>query len=284
MGKIIADMHMHSTASDGTDTPVLLAEKVRDAGISVFSLTDHDTIAGIREIMSVIPEGIRFVPGIEFSCISDAGKCHILGYNCDCDHQYFREALRAGEKLRRAKLDRRLDYLMEVCGVEITAEERDSFYRMNSVGKPHLAKFLIRKGKAETMQEAIDRFIKPSGTEDSRLPSEMVIRAILESGGIPVWAHPLGGEGERRLGREEFLREKEALVHMGLRGLECFYSRFTQEEIRGLLEEASAAELLVSGGSDYHGKNKNIAPGTLNAEMIPVDAEQLTLLRELGIK
>lgn len=284
MNRSLVDMHMHSTASDGTDDPKLLVEKVRAAGIRVFALTDHDTIAGLDEISGNLSGGIRFVPGIEFSCISEAGRCHILGYNCDTAHSAFRETLEEGVRLRRVKLTKRLDYLRDVCHVPITDAEREEFFRMKSVGKPHLAKFLISKGMATSIWEAIDRYINPSGTEDSRLPSEMVVRAILASGGVPVWAHPLGGEGERRLGREEFDAGLRYLLACGLRGLECFYSRYTENEIAGLLDAAGESHLLVSGGSDYHGKNKNIEMGTLNAGLRPVNPEKLTLLKELGIR
>ena len=277
------DMHMHSTASDGTDEPKCLVEKVKNAGIRVFSLTDHDTVAGLEDVSANIPSEVRFIPGIEFSCISEAGKCHILGYNCDVTSPVFRETLEKGVRLRREKLTRRLDYLQDVCGIEIDEGEREKFYRMKSVGKPHLAKMLIRKGMATSIWEAIDKYINPSGTEDSRLSSELVISSILASGGVPVWAHPLGGEGERRIGRGEFEEELNYLLGCGLRGLECHYSRYTESECVALVDVAEESQLLISGGSDYHGKNKDIGMGTLNAELRPVEPEKLTLLRELGI-
>ena len=97
-------LHMHSTASDGTDTPVQLVEKVRAAGIRVFALTDHDTVTGAERLAECLPAGMTFIPGIEFSCRVGSGKCHILGYRCDTAHPAFQDALAKGAALRKAKL------------------------------------------------------------------------------------------------------------------------------------------------------------------------------------
>ena len=104
------DLHMHSTASDGTDTPLRLAEKAKAAGIEVFALTDHDTVAGAEQLAGRLPEGVTFVPGIEFSCRMDTGKCHILGYRCDTSHPAFQAAIREGAALREGKLPLRVTH------------------------------------------------------------------------------------------------------------------------------------------------------------------------------
>lgn len=96
------DLHMHSTASDGTDTPVQLAGNVKAAGIQIFALTDHDTVIGAEQLTEHLPKGVTFIPGIEFSCRMPSGKCHILGYDCDMAHPAFRDALAQGAALRCA--------------------------------------------------------------------------------------------------------------------------------------------------------------------------------------
>ena len=107
------DLHMHSKASDGTDDIDELLEKVRAAGIDTFAVTDHDTIEGAREMECVVPSDMTFIRGIEFSCISEAGKCHILGYGFDWNKSSLRNALEEGKRRRRNKLERRLSFLKD---------------------------------------------------------------------------------------------------------------------------------------------------------------------------
>ncbi|MDO4623353.1 MAG: PHP domain-containing protein [Eubacteriales bacterium] len=275
----IIDLHMHSAASDGSDHPEVLVKQITEQGIRVFSLTDHDTVSGIAALLPLVPPEVRFIPGVEFSCVSDMGKCHILGYNYDPRNPVFQAALQKGRDLRREKLDKRLRYLMDEKGVPISDDEIATFYRMKSVGKPHLANLLIQKGVARTREEAIRRFINPSGTEDMCIEAAMAIGAILEAGGIPVWAHPLGGEGEKKLTWEQFHAQLSFLITKGIRGLECYYSRYTMEEIRELVRTAESYRLYISGGSDYHGSNKDILPGELNCENIPVDTGSLSIMK-----
>ena len=100
------DLHIHTAASDGSDSPAALAQRVREAGLELFSVTDHDTIAGALAMEALIPEGVGFIRGVEFSCISPGGKCHILGYGFDPDHPSFQAALNEGKALRQEKLDK----------------------------------------------------------------------------------------------------------------------------------------------------------------------------------
>ena len=281
------DLHMHSTASDGSDTPEELLQRIQSAGIRTFSLTDHDSIEGALKLEKLVPDGLRFFRGIEFSCYTEVKKCHILGYGYDSEHPAFQAALKEGRDLRMEKLERRLRYLKEAHGIEFTEEERAWLRSMNSPGKPHISRLLIRRGLVSTIQEAIDRYIDDQPGRESSDPgswwirAETAVRAILSSGGVPVWAHPLGGEGETRLTREEFERQLDILCGFGIRGLECWYSRYDRADVDFLLGEASSRALLVSGGSDCHGRNKNIPAGMLNDFDRPVSEEDLTILRLL---
>lgn len=162
------DLHIHSTASDGTDTPLQLTEKVRTAYIRIFSLTDHDTVAGAEHLEDCPSDGLIFIPGIEFSCRMDSGKCHILGYGCDTSHPVFRAALEEGMVLRRAKLERRLAFLGER-GIQIPAEEQERLRQMQSVGKPHLANVMVNLGYARDRKDAIENTINLCRTGSSRI-------------------------------------------------------------------------------------------------------------------
>ena len=129
------DLHMHTTASDGSDTPAQLAGKIRSAGIRLFSVTDHDTVDGALEMEKRVPEGVRFLRGVEFSCVSPGGKCHILGYGFDPAHPAFRAALEEGRFLRMDKLERRLKLMEENFGILLTDRERRWLMSRNSPGK-----------------------------------------------------------------------------------------------------------------------------------------------------
>lgn len=269
------DLHIHTTASDGTDSPAELLEKLRAARIRVFSVTDHDTVSGALELEPLVPEGMRFIRGIEFSCISEAGKCHILGYGYDPANPVFLAALEEGRLLRLEKLERRIVHLREKFGVELTAEESAWLRSLGSPGKPHLGQLLVNRGLSADLDTAIRTYLKGVPGRD-RIDAGTAIRAILAAGGTPVWAHPLGGEGEKRLTPDRFDLQLRTLLREGIRGLECRYSRYTMEEIRFLTAKAEAHGLAVTGGSDYHGSAKpDIHLGMLNCEGIscPISIE-----------
>lgn len=249
------DLHIHTSASDGSDSPAELLEKIQAAGLRLFSVTDHDTVAGALEMEKLVPAGTAFVRGVEFSCVSPGGKCHILGYNYDPNHPSFRAALEEGRNLRMEKLQRRLKKMETDYGVVLTQAELDWLSGCSSPGKPHLGRILLDRGMAPDLDSAIRIFLGNVPGRD-RIEAETAVRAIEESGGVSVWAHPLGGEGEKRLTREKFTAQLEVLLDYGIRGMECWYSRYSPEEIRFLEGQAARFGLTATGGSDYHGSNK----------------------------
>ena len=268
------DLHIHTTASDGADTPRVLAKKIAAAGLELFSVTDHDTIAGALEMEKIVPRGVRYIRGVEFSCVSPAGKCHILGYGFDPDHPALLEALAEGRRLRLEKLDRRLEQLKRDHGIELTEAERTWLMSLGSPGKPHLGQIIRNRGLAPDLDGAIRGFIRDVPGRD-RIEAKMAIEAITAAGGFPVWAHPLGGEGEKRLTEEKFEALLETLLGYGLRGMECRYSRYGRKESEFLLDHAARLGLTPTGGSDYHGSNKkDIQLGQLGYDWT-VDTENL---------
>ncbi len=263
------DLHMHTKYSDGTDSESELIDRLRKEGIKYFSVTDHDTIEGAMAVKKIVPEDMNYVPGIEFSCrTSDRGKVHILGYNYDENDKEFRMAISEGHFMRIEKLEIRLKHLKEDHGIEFSDEDYKYVRSLTSTGKPHLAMLLIKYGYAESKKEAIEKYIDDkkikNDVTDTRIPSEDAVSGILSGGGIPVWAHPLGGINERRLTEEEFEGRLKLLINEGLKGLECWYSLYNEDEVEFLIKTAEKYDILISGGSDYHGKNKKVAPGELN--------------------
>ena len=215
---------------------------------------------------------MTFIPGIEFSCQMDTGKCHILGYCNDTAHPAFQAALRQGAALREGKLNLRLDFLRNR-GITFPAEELDRLLQIPGVGKPHLGNLMVKFGYAASRTAATSDIINLCPTPSSRIPAKTAVNAILASGGMPVWAHPLGGEGEKEASLEQFGKMLVELTDYGIMGLECWYSRYPAPVCEQLTVTAQDHGLLISGGSDYHGTNKNIALGTLNDDHRMVSTE-----------
>ena len=254
---------------------------IQKAGITIFAVTDHDTIRGALRMKRIIPPGIRFIQGVEFSCRANSGKCHILGLGYDENNPAFQDALRTGDNLRHDKFYLRIKLLREKFGIDFTDDDIDSLLRIPSVGKPHIANMIVMKGYAASRQEAIDRYIDKCRTGVDRISAEMAVKAVISAGGIPVWAHPLGGEGERESTEHEFRTTLRELAGYGLKGLECWYSKYPAMTCRRLAGVAERSGLMVSGGSDYHGANKNIPLGRLNSDNESVGYESLSILRKI---
>lgn len=280
----VADLHVHSNNSDGSDSVENLVKEIKKANLEIFALTDHDTIAGCIEITKYIPENIKFIPSIELTCQTGDIKCHILGFNCNPADEKLNALIQKGKELRRKKLETRLDYIKNVLHIDLTNDELNWLYSRKSVVKTHLANLLVKRKMAKTNVEAMQKYLDGIKTGNTRFSIEEAIDAIVTSGGIPVWAHPLGGEGEKHIAHEKFMPRLEKMIAYGIKGLECYYSRYTLEEVKFLIDCANSNNLLISGGSDYHGTNKeNIQLAKLNVDSTPIDAENLTVLKYLGI-
>ena len=278
-----ADLHLHTTASDGSDTPSELIGLAAARGLDVISITDHDTLVGSAEAIKHNSDGVKVVTGIEFSChCYGAGDfdCHILGYGFNPEREEILGAIRNGRQMRLAKLEARLKYLNERFGISFVEDDIAWLYSLNSAAKPHLARLLVKMGLADTIADAIDRYLKGDGFPDDRIDAAEAIDAILKSGGIPVWAHPLGGEREERLTRPELEGRLAELISLGLRGIECLYSRYSKEDEAWLLSVAKKHGLLASGGSDYHGKNKTVELAKLASDG-EADTSELSILSVL---
>ena len=276
------DLHIHSTASDGTDTFEEIVEKIScKAGIKIFALTDHDTIAGIEKLPATFPDKTFFINGVEFSCkIADGAKCHILAYFFDAANEAFQQLLSKGNELRKVQLDRRLKYLSKKYNIAFSESDVAEICQSTVVGKPHIVNFVAQKFGLD--KESLYKDLRKCYVEDARQEAATVIKAIKASDGISVWAHPLGGEGEPLLSAEVFKSRLHELYNLGIQGLECYYSRYINEQENFLAQSARENNLLISGGSDYHGLNKTITLGELGAESPDIKFNQLTILQKLG--
>lgn len=263
------DLHLHTTASDGSDTPTELVALARNAGLELIAVTDHDTLVGSAEAVKLSTDALKIITGIEFSCHSFGEgdfDCHILGYGFDPQCPELLAAISHGRQMRLEKLEARLGYLEKRFGIVFDKEELEWLHSLNSAAKPHLARLIVKRGLAGSLADAIDLYLKGDGFPDDRIDAGEAIRAILAAGGIPVYAHPLGGEREERLDIKELERRIDVLAPLGLKGLECYYSRYSVKDEELLLTLANGRGLLASAGSDYHGKNKTVRLGKLSSD------------------
>ena len=257
------DLHMHSTVSDGTDTPSEIVCRVREAGIDLFSLTDHDAYSGCLEIQEELKsEGQpAFLTGIEFSCKDDEGKYHILGYGYDPAAESMQAVVKKGHGFRLKKLRARLEYLESEYGFTFTEEERYNLFHLHNPGKPHIGRLMAEHGYAKDKDEAIKKYINGRRFRSEYIRPDEAIEGIVKAGGIPVLAHPIYGSGDDLILGEEMEERLKKLIGFGLEGVEAFYSGFTPKLRETMLAFAKKYALLVTAGSDYHGGNKMINLG-----------------------
>ncbi len=256
------DLHMHTSVSDGTDAPEDILSRVKEAGIGLFAVTDHDSVRGCSVVRSLRGEGDpAFIPGVEFSCKDEQGKYHILGYGFDPDAEPIRRVVEQGHRYRMEKLQGRLDFLENTFGIRFSEEDLASLRALDNPGKPHIANLMVRHGYAQTIQDAFRQYLDRIRCRSEYVRPEEAIAGILGGGGIPVLAHPTYGSGDQLIMGDEMDGRVRRLIDFGLQGLEAFYSGFTPR-IRGeILAFAGRYDLYVTAGSDYHGGNKIIPLG-----------------------
>lgn len=249
------DLHMHTTHSDGSYLPRELVRYAGEKGLGSISVTDHDTMSSFEECADEAKKlGIELIPGIEISCEFEPGTLHVLGYFVDRNHSGFKAVLDEIQKARRERnpeIIRKLNRL----GIEITLGEVVAVSGGKQVGRPHFAKVLVQKGAVKTMDEAFQKYLakgKPAYVDKRRLSSKEGIQKIREAGGIAVVAHPK----QMKLQGETLTTEIKRLVGEGLGGLEAYNSCQNGDEARLYKELAKRFNLLVTGGSDFHGANK----------------------------
>jgi len=255
MKEAYIDLHTHSTASDGSYSPTELVKLAKEMGLRALALTDHDTIEGLAEFIKTGKElDLETVPGTELSAYFEKGTLHILGYFIDFHSPKLKDRLK---KLQEARAERnpKIVKKLQALGIPITYEEVVAISGGGQIGRPHFAKLLLQKGIVKTFDEAFERFLKrgaPAYVEKDKIFPRECLEIILEAGGIPVLAHPFTLHLENDA-LEVFVKQ---LKDWGLRGIEAYYTEHTPEQTAFYLKLAEKYGLCVTGGSDFHGKNK----------------------------
>jgi predicted metal-dependent phosphoesterase TrpH len=256
------DLHTHSTASDGVLAPAELARQARAAGLDVIGLTDHDSTAGVAEAQRAgEPIGLRVVAGVEVNTDLPGGEAHVLGYFVDHEQPAFQRTLTVLREARALRGERMVARL-RAAGLDVSWE-RVRALAEGAVGRPHVARALIERGYATSVDDAFARWLgrgRPGYVPRLKLSPVEAVRFIRSAWGVPVLAHPAG------------IADLEAtllpdLIAAGLLGLECYYGQYDDATVRRLLALAAARGLIATGGSDYHGPN--LHPTPLGGRAVP---------------
>lgn len=251
------DLHIHTTASDGTDSPGAVVALAAESGFSIIAITDHDTMRGVPEAVAAGEKcGVRVIGGVEISAGGQI-EVHVLGYG-------IRDAERLERTLvlMRGRRDERMALMVDrlrALGMDIRLDEVTALSH-GSVGRSHLARVMIQKGAVRDVREAFSKYLspgRPAYVEREKLSVQEAIELIASCGGLPVIAHPGQNRGEAYWERERF----HALKARGLRGIEVYHMAHSLSQIAAFERIARAENLLVTGGSDYHGQVKSVAMG-----------------------
>lgn len=256
----LIDLHTHTNYSDGDLSPMELVKLAIKNNIGVLAITDHDTIEGIKHVdrnnSMVIKSGIKIINGIELSAKTTKGRMHILGYNINLNSDALNNKMKT---LKNNSINSTLSVMEQIkrdYGIVFTYEDIKNLVNSNhNLGRPDLAKLCIKYGYAESVQEAFDKYLIEAHNKIRKygvtkgLEYKECLDLIIKSGGIPVLAHPKSLE----LDEKEFLILLKEMISYGLQGIEVYHSNHTKKEMDYYLNIAKQYNLLISGGSDYHG-------------------------------
>ncbi|HEY6629212.1 MAG TPA: PHP domain-containing protein, partial [Acidimicrobiia bacterium] len=267
------DLHSHSTASDGSEKPAALVEQAMEVGLTALALTDHDTLDGIADASTAAATaGLELIPGTELSLEYDQGGMHLVVLWLDSGRGPLQDHLEELRKGRNHRNELMADRLTEL-GMPVTVEEILEEGGAGSIGRPHIAAVMMRKGYVETIEEAFELWLtsgKPAYVERPRLTPEEAIRLARESGAVPIVAHPHTLGINRAHEMADLLTR---LIAAGLVGLEAFCASYRRHEREGYADLARRFGLIPSGGSDYHGTYKpGLSLGTGYGDLVVPDA------------
>lgn len=249
------DLHTHSRVSDGSETPTRVVELAAACRLTAVALTDHDTLDGLEEAAAAADRaGVSFVPGAELSVTWPSGAMHLLTYGITPGSGPLQDRLtelQAGRSARNSEIVE----AFRAMGIEVTLDEVLTEASGGTVGRPHIAAVLMRKGVVASVAEAFDAYLaegRPAYRPRRRLDAAEAVRLTEESGGVAVVAHPHTVADDERGFGDAF----ERFVDLGVAGVECYYGEYPPEVRERLAAIAGRLGLIATGGSDYHGTYK----------------------------
>ena len=261
--KTYIDLHIHSTASDGTLTPTEIVQTALKSTKSekdpiVIALTDHDTVAGVSEFLKEAKknkERVTAIPGVEISTNYHGVEIHILGYNVDPENKELLEQLKICRESRDGRNEKIISRL-QAEGFQITMEDIKPEDPNETIARPHIAKQLMKKKYVSSVKEAFDKYLAEGRSfyVERIMPTpQEAIRLIKNSGGTPVLAHLMYYKKLNAAEKEVLVSE---LKEAGLEGIEAYYNTYTPVEEEYVSSLAKQNALLLTGGTDFHGQNK----------------------------
>lgn len=279
----LIDLHIHSTASDGSYSPLEILTLAQKAGVTAVSITDHDTISGIKQILKhPLPDQPEFITGVEISCtppdmFRHLGSIHLLGYGFSVYDKKL-NAIFNEAKLSRQQRNPKIIEKLNSLGFDISIQQVEKRFGANQTGRPHIAELMKELGYVESFREAFDLYLgkdKPAYVDKYKITCRTAIHAILDAGGVPVLAHPgllkITKSGEL----EDFV---DTLSGYGLKGIEVYYTDHDEHLTAYLQSLADRKKLLVTGGSDFHGTfNLGVELGK-GKDNLNIDAQIFTRL------
>ena len=265
------DLHVHSTASDGLLTSEELLLRADEIGLDGLAISDHDTVKGIEEayiFLAAHPLPLQFIPGIEMNTEVEENEIHILGYFIDYHNSRLLHRL---EEIKEARWERarKMVYRLKSMGLAISFEQVEKLAQGDLIGRPHVARALTEKGYVFSVKEAFDKFIgkgRPAYVPRYKFMPREAIELIKGAGGVPILAHP------------GLLRNKELIhevIDLGIAGLEVYYPEHTSQQVDGFLQLCQQFNLLVTGGSDFHGTGRHESRSRLGCSGIDVNRFKL---------
>src|SRR6056297_881914 len=264
------DLHMHTTASDGTSSPKELLKTCSELELETIAVTDHDNTTAVEALQKAAEKyDLEVVPGIEISTYRGEAEYHILGYFIDIEND---SLLGLTEAILQSRVDRTHEMIEKLTEMGYALEFSDvkKFASGVSLGRPHIARALMEKGYVESITEAFtDEFIGGGGrayVEKKKVLPVEAITVILKAGGVPVIAHPNLINHGKPLDKKEIARLKD----VGLKGVEVYQTKHNKKTTEKYKKIAEELELLITGGSDYHGEN---SPGILPGDCGMTQAE-----------
>lgn len=246
---LTADLHVHTTASDGRLSPAEIIEEAIKAGLSYIAITDHDTVDGLlqlKEINHPIPNTLTIIPGIELSTDLPQNDVHILGYSIDIFNAPLREQLNILIAHRHERAKQMIAKLQQL-GYSITYQRvLELAGSATAIGRPHIAKALVEKEFFSTISEVFIALLDKNGpayVPHYKLTPKQVIELIKKAGGIAVLAHP------GLIGNDDIVLD---IIHSGICGLEVYHPKHDEKQTQKYLNMAHQHDLLITGGSDFH--------------------------------
>lgn len=271
------DLHCHSSCSDGTYSPEELIDKALQVNLKGLSLTDHDTIAGLKNFLNYgKKQGIEVIAGIELSANLNEQPLHILGYGFDYNNLEFLSILQSIQKSREIRNKKIVAKLQDI-NISITYDKLKKLAGKGQIGRPHFATLLVQQHKVPNFQQAFDLYLRkdrPAYAARQILRAKDAINAICLAGGVAILAHP----GTLQLPWEQLMATFHTLQDIGLSGIECYYPTHSEKFRKKLQAHCLHHNLLMTGGSDYHG---DIRPGTRLGNIQKKQRTPLNVLRKL---